>query len=64
MSSSVHDTQLEQDFNSFHALLEEGIITPQVVHGTVLFNLPKRPRPCMGIQLHGHGATNSDRRIC
>jgi hypothetical protein len=51
----VHDTQLEQDSNSFHALLEEGNITLQGMHGTVLTIRPSAlSHVCMGIQPHGH----------
>jgi hypothetical protein len=51
----VHGTQLEQDSNAFHALLEEGNITLQGMHGTVLsIRLSALSHACMGIQPHGH----------
>jgi hypothetical protein len=50
----MHGTQLEQDSNAFHALLEEGNITLQGMHGTVLsIRLSALSHACMGIQLHG-----------
>jgi hypothetical protein len=55
MSSLVHGTQLEQDSNAFHALLEEENITLQGMHGTVLsIRLSALSHMCMGIQPHGH----------
>jgi hypothetical protein len=51
----VHDTQLEQDSNAFHSLLEEGNITLQGMHGTVLsIRLSTLSHAHMGIQPHGH----------
>jgi ABC-type phosphate transport system auxiliary subunit len=51
----VHSTQLEQDLNALHALLEEGNITLQGMHGTVLtIRLSALSHTCMGIQPHGH----------
>jgi hypothetical protein len=47
-------TQLEQDSNAFHALLEERNTTLQGMHGTVLsIRLSTLSHACMGIQPHG-----------
>jgi hypothetical protein len=46
----THGTQLEQDSNAFHALLEDGNITLQGMHGTVLsIRLSALSHACMGI---------------
>jgi hypothetical protein len=63
MSSGVHGTQLEQDSNAFHALLEEGNITLHAWRGAL--NPPQRPQP----RVHGDSApwpraTHTNRRIC
>jgi hypothetical protein len=52
-------TTLEHDSNAFHALLEEGNITLQDMHGMVLSirlsaDLSALSHACMGIQPHGH----------
>jgi hypothetical protein len=48
----VHGTQLEQDSNAFHALLEQGNITLQGMHGTVLSIRLEPPQP----RVHGDSA--------
>jgi hypothetical protein len=51
----VHGLQLEQDSIALHALLEEGNITLQGMHGTVLsIRLGALSQACMGIQSHDH----------
>jgi hypothetical protein len=50
-----HSTPPEQHSHTFHALLEEGNITLQGMHGTVLsIRLSVLSHVCMRIQPHGH----------
>jgi hypothetical protein len=51
----VHGTRLEQDSNAFHAPPEEGNVSLQGMHGTVLsIRLSALSHTCMEIQPHGH----------